>query len=192
MNIVIKKLDSSLLNDWLYYFDNVAFADNDEWAGCYCMCYHWTKELSKKKSWDCSKEDAPYNRKCAVRLIEKGIMQGYMAYHNDKVVGWCNANDKNAFDNVNFSLPESIGVERIKSVVCFNISPEFRRMGVASQLLERVCSDAKDDGYEYVEAYPFIHDENHAYHGPKSMYEKNGFVQCNKIEDCIVLRKSLI
>ena len=37
MNIEIKKLTADLLDDWLYFFDNTAFSDNDNWAGCYCM-----------------------------------------------------------------------------------------------------------------------------------------------------------
>lgn len=193
MNLEIKKLSVDLLEDWLYFFDNIAFTDNDEWAGCYCMCYHWNKSLNRKKEWDCSKADASYNRKCAIDFIRKGKMQGYLAYNNGKVVGWCNANDKKAYDNVNFDLPaEDSGKNRkVKSIVCFCISPEVRGNGIASQLLKKVCDEAASDGYDYVEAYPFHHDSNNAYHGPQSMYEKMGFQSCGSVNDCTVFRKIL-
>ena len=193
MTIEIRKLSVDLLDDWLYFFDHSAFSDNDEWAGCYCMCYHWSKALERKKGWDCSKSDAPYNRACAVRCIEKRTMQGYLAYCEGKVVGWCNANDKQAYSNVNFTLPwdKSEKGKKIKSVVCFCIAPDLRGKGIASRLLEKVCSDAASDGYEYVEAYPFHHNGNNAYHGPTAMYEKNGFMACGDANGCAIFRKYL-
>lgn len=193
MNLIIKRLTSELLEDWLRFFDGAAFEDNDEWAGCYCMCYHWSETLNREKAWDCSKEDGSYNRRCAVDLIQRGKMQGYMAYENGEVVGWCNANDKAAYDNVNFHLPsDGFGEgKKGKAVVCFCISPRNRGRGVASQLLERVCLDAAAEGYDYVEAYPFHHDINNAYHGPQSMYEKAGFEKCGDVNDCTIFRKIL-
>ncbi|MDE7223205.1 MAG: GNAT family N-acetyltransferase [Acetatifactor sp.] len=191
MNLEIKKLSADLLNDWLNFFDHYAFTDHDEWAGCYCMCYHWNEALSRKKGWDCAGADASYNRSCAIDFIQKGKMQGYLAYDHGRVVGWCNANDKAAYDNVNFDLPADDPGRRGKAVVCFCISPEFRGKGVASQLLEKVCSDAAAEGYDYVEAYPFHHDANYAYHGPHSMYVKQGFEKHGNVNDCTILRKRL-
>jgi ribosomal protein S18 acetylase RimI-like enzyme len=192
MEIEVKKLTNELVDDWLEYFDNTAFSDNDEWAGCYCMCYHWNEALQNKKEWDCSKSGAAYNRECAVELIKQGIMQGYLAYLDGKVVGWCNANDKQAYDSVNmdFSCEESEKGKSIKSIVCFCISPNFRGRGIASRLLDKVCLDAADGGYEYIEAYPFVNDE-YNFHGSKSMYEKNGFTVCGNENECIIVRKYL-
>ena len=193
MNIEIKKLSIDVLDDWLYFFDNTAFSDNDEWAGCYCMCYHWSEALNAEKRWDCSKSDAEYNRKYAVNFIKQGIMQGYLAYHDGKVVGWCNANDKHVYDSVNIDLSweDSEKGKKIKSIVCFCISPDLRGGGIASQLLEKVCLDAAVDGYEYVEAYPFNDGKNNDYHGSKSMYEKKGFTVYGNIKYCTVVRKCL-
>jgi len=47
VQISICKLTYELLDDWLSYFDKDAFSDNDEWCGCYCMCYHWDSKLQK-------------------------------------------------------------------------------------------------------------------------------------------------
>ena len=65
MEISICKLTADLLDDWLSYFDNDAFSDNDEWCGCYCMCYHWDSELEKKRGWDCV---IPVSKTFPVRL----------------------------------------------------------------------------------------------------------------------------
>jgi len=189
----IKKLSPDLLEDWLYFFDNVAFCDNGEWEGCYCMCYHWSEELNSHKSWNCSKADAPYNRKCAVDLISKGKMKGYLAYEDGKVIGWCNTNDKQAYDNVNFRLPRDSfdNTHRVKCIVCFCISPYTRGKGVATALLEKVCEDAAAEGYDCIEAYPFDNDKNNAYHGPRSMYEKHGFEKQEHLDGVTVFRKAL-
>jgi GNAT superfamily N-acetyltransferase len=193
MNIEIKRISPDLLDDWLYFFDNVAFCNDDEWSGCYCMCYHWTKELADKKSWNCSYADKPFNRECAIDFIKKGKMQGYLAFADGKVAGWCNANDKDAYDNVNFRPPrdETENGKKVKCVVCFCISPECRGKGVATSLLKQVCIDAKAQGYDMVEGYPFEHDENKGYHGPVAMYEKLGFVIHKKLYGCVIYRKEL-
>lgn len=193
MDLQIIKLSPALLDDWLAFFDHTAFTDNDEWSGCYCMCYHWNAALNRRKEWNCAAEDGPYNRKCAIDLIKKGKMQGYLAYDGGKVVGWCNANDKNAYDNVNFTLPfgDTSDTQKVKSIVCFCISPEARGKGVASQLLQRVCADAAAEGYAWVEAYPFCRDSYHSYHGPTAMYIKFGFERCGNVEECAIYRKIL-
>ncbi len=193
MEISVCKLTVELLNDWLTFFDNDAFTDNDEWCGCYCMCYHWNSELEKLRPWDCDRDCADFNRKQAIDFIKSGRMQGYLAYLDGKVVGWCNSNDKKAYDNVNFNFAEEIkdNGEKIKSIVCFAISPKYRGYGIATALLNYICEDAKNEGFDLIEAYPFAHNENYAYHGPLTMYEKNGFVCCDEIEDCVVCRKQI-
>ena len=193
MEISVCKLTHELLEDWLSYFDKDAFSDNDEWCGCYCMCYHWDRELENKRARNCDRDCAEFNRKQAIHFIKSGRMQGYLAYIDGKVVGWCNSNHKKSYHNVNFDFAEEVpdNGEKIKSIVCFSVSPGYRGYGVAAALLEYVCKDAKAEGFEFIDAYPFEHNENHAYHGPLTMYKKNGFEVCQQIEGCVVCRKIL-
>lgn len=193
MEITVCELTTELLDDWFCFFDNAAFEDNQEWCGCYCMCYHWTKQLNRERLWNCDKESASFNRARAIEFIKSGRMQGYLAYSDGKVVGWCNSNDKRAYENVNFNFAEEVpdNDEKIKAVVCFAVAPKYRGKGVARALLKYVCEDAESKGFEYVEAYPFEHNENHAYHGPTHLYKKNGFVIHSKVEGCWVVRKKL-
>ena len=74
------------------------------------------------------------------------------------------------------------GRGQVKAIVCFEIAPDYRGKGIASMLLERVCEDAKAEGFKYVEAYP-VKDGGYmgmAFTGPMHMYEKAGFVYRGK------------
>ena len=79
------------------------------------------------------------------------------------------------------------------SIVCFVIAPEYRGMGIATALLERVCADAKVEDFAAVEGYakvqkvPVYYD----YHGPVQLYEKAGFVEVARRDDRVVMRKTL-
>jgi GNAT superfamily N-acetyltransferase len=193
MSITIKKLDKNLLNDFLRYFDNIAFADHKEWSNCYCTYFHCDRNYVKL--WDEGKVEG--DRNYAIELIENGKMQGYMAYKDNNAVGWCNANDKTnlpylvdrteLWDINEYSL-------WIKSIVCFLIAPEMRGKGIATKLLEQACKDAEKDGYEYIEAYPRINENGvyMNYYGPYHMYEKNGFSLLRQFEQDCIVRKCLV
>ena len=75
----------------------------------------------------------------------------------------------------------------------FALAPEMRRKGIATMLLKRVCEDAKEDGYDYIEAYPnkvFVNTEDD-YMGPVKLYEKLGFMKCYEVDQRVVMRKKL-
>jgi ribosomal protein S18 acetylase RimI-like enzyme len=81
---------------------------------------------------------------------------------------------------------------QVKSIVCFEISPEYRGKGIATHLLNQVCADAHAEGYEYVEAYPSDQAQNSlAFTGPVRLYEKAGFTEFSRIGSTIVMRKKL-
>jgi GNAT superfamily N-acetyltransferase len=200
MEIEVKKLTVELLDDWLDYFDNIAFSDSDDWPGCYCMHFHWNEGLDRRNNWNETLEQVyrktgkADNRRRAIRLIKNGTMQGYLAYHAGKVVGWCNANDKRKYKTVLNNFFENTGnARKVKSIVCFCIASEMRNKGIATRLLEKVCADAAEEGYEYVEAYPYNNGQNNDFHGSLVMYEKTGFIRSGQyMDDCIIMRKNMI
>lgn len=79
-------------------------------------------------------------RKSAQSMVEQGKIQGYLAYDNEISVGWCSANDKKSYYLFGgFNLDELVldevkdsSTERVKSVVCFEIAPEYRGRGLAT------------------------------------------------------------
>ncbi len=40
--LIVKELMPSLRDDFLHFFDNIAFVDNPDWSDCYCSAYHFT------------------------------------------------------------------------------------------------------------------------------------------------------
>jgi len=82
---------------------------------------------------------------------------------------------------------------RIKSIFCFTINPDFKRRGIATRMLERVCLDAALDGFDFVEAYPRKGpvDENINFGGSIEFYIKNGFFIYCETDNILVMRKQL-
>jgi len=165
--MVIKELSCELVNDWFEFFDNRAFADHEEWRGCYCTAFYYPKPEEYSSPSNRRKEYARW-------LIETGRMCGYMAYENRKVIGWVNANSKEKYPRLMDVIDNK---EKILSIVCFLVEKEHRGKGIAKKLLGRVIKDAKEKGYLIIEAYPKkkAKSEYGSWNGPFGMYEELGF-----------------
>ena len=195
MNIEIRKLTPGLIEDYVDFFDNRAFADNREWSACYCTFFHFNEEY-KKSALQPGVDIHELNRNLARKLIQEGILQGYLAYVDGVVMGWCNANDKSAYETLSREKRPDLWEEEnknIKCTTCFTIAPEMRRRGISTALLKRVCEDAAKDGYEIVEAYPIkaFPEMNKNYHGPYALYEKCCVAVHKELEKETIMRKYL-
>ena len=186
MNITIKQLIPDLIEDFLFFFDNMVFTENPHWSLCYCFSFHFT---GTKEEW--TKEN---NRSSVIKFIDENKMKGYLAYDNGKPVGWCNANDRINYQSLMkyYDLagnPE----DKVCSIVCFLINPDYRRKGVAQKLLEQICADYKLSDYDYLEAYPGkgkLSCEGN-YKGPLNLYKKLDFIIYKEYENYYVVRKML-
>ncbi len=195
MNIEIKRLSSELIEDYLHFFDVTPHDDNIDEHKCYCVCW-----CSADHSVATDFSSRQKRRYLAEKYIKDGVIQGYLAYDGDRVVGWCNANTKSACLNCTSWLRFMQSVDtsndaglNVKSIFCFVIPPDMYRKGIASALLAQVCDDAKSDGFDIVEAYPkkvFINTTSD-FMGPRKMYEKAGFESCYEDGDRLVVRKKL-
>ncbi|MFX1303080.1 MAG: GNAT family N-acetyltransferase [Promethearchaeota archaeon] len=186
MDIVIKPLSPDLIDDFLYYFDNIAFSDNPDWATCYCQFYHFagTNKQFFKRS-------AEENRDQSKDLILAGKMNGLIAYLDEEPVGWCNINSKENFAKIPY---EERTNDKIASIICFIIAPSYRKQGIARQLLRYACSSSKDKGFNLIEAYPRTGEslsDAHSYRGPISLYTSEGFIIYKEFKDYYVMRKKL-
>ena len=185
--IQIEPVSAENVQDFLDFFDGLGFEDHPDWKICYCYSFHFT---GTGEEWNIPGR----NRECARDYIINCKMRGYLAYHDGKPVGWCNANDKNNYERFSIlpEIPESPD-KKVCSVVCFVISPEFRGRGIASGLLSRICEDYKKKGYDYVEAYPSNDNRKQSDHwqGPPAMYKKRGFVKVSEHKDFILMHKYL-
>jgi ribosomal protein S18 acetylase RimI-like enzyme len=187
MTVTVKPLVPERLDDFFHFFDRVAFIDNPEWASCYCYYFHIA---CSEAEW--AKRSGAENREKTREGVLSGTTAGYLAYLDESPVGWCNANDKRNYARLaaDKSLP-SDPREKVGSIVCFVIGPQYRRRGIARRLLEEACAGFEKKGYACSEAYPrrgASSDAQH-YHGPLSMYLKAGFKVHREFPDFLIVRK---
>ena len=200
MDIEIRKLTPELAEDYACFFDKTPHDDDVYEHKCYCVCW---ASADHSAGTDFSSREK--RRELAIRYINSGIIQGYLAYLDGQIVGWCNANTKSDclkcigwLRNMTFvNEMESSSDIKVKSIYCFTIAPDMKRKGIATKLLERVCEDAANEGYNFIEVYPNKHSDNisKGFMGPLELYKRNGFVICqdvkNQYNDIFVMRKSL-
>ena len=187
MPITIRKLTPDLAHDYACFFDVTPHDEGIDAHKCYCVC--WCSEDAEGKDFSTAEK----RRQIAIDYVEHGILQGYLAYKGDAIVGWCNANTKAdylkcvSWRRFMSYVPLDEGA-RVKSVFCFVIAPEKQRQGIATRLLERVCDDAARDGFDAVEAYPY---KTANFGGYTVMYQRLGFEVAAETENGLVMRKQL-
>lgn len=82
MNVKIRRLTPNLLEDFLCFFETDAHADNPGEDRCYCIC--WCSADHRVETDFSSPEK---RRDLAIQYINDGVLQGYLAYIGDRVVG---------------------------------------------------------------------------------------------------------
>ncbi len=208
--MIIKPLTKDNAADFFDFFDHRAFSDGSPYAPCYCNCFQLTPEevcngiSSRADALGGGMEGLKLALKeSAQGLIEKGMLGGYLAYENGLAIGWCNANDQQRYIRVGsfrpwerqegdcFIAPGEKG--KIKSLVCFEIAPEYRGKGIAKALLRRFLEDAKAEGFELAEVYPQVTEGFSPldFNGPIRMYRNAGFEEYTRYGKTIVMRKKL-
>jgi len=194
---IVKPLVPALGADFLRFFDHErgpAFSDNPEWAKCYCHFYQVPREI------DWASLSAEENRVAMQSRIEVGAMQGFLAYRDSEIVGWLNAQPRHL-------LPHCFGRLRIEPtplpcepfeaavIVCFVISPPWRKRGVARTLLAEALRSLASRGFKLVDAFPFKSGASELpadhYHGPLSLFLSEGFSILREEESMTVVRKLL-
>jgi len=193
-SISIKRLTPELNDDYLDFFDHRAFTDDNPNGPCYCTSANQDEEeirqmVSEFKTYGV-KETV---RRYAVEMLKQNRIQGYLAYDGDVSVGWCNAADMESYAGFVPEFARKNACGKTVSIVCFEIAPEYRGMGIASAFIDRVCSDAKSEGYAAVEGYAKLSDQRNDfdYQGPVRLYQKAGFTEAARENGLVIMRKVL-
>lgn len=195
MELEIRKLTPALAEEYAHFFDVTPHDVNIEEQKCYCVT--WRSDASYEADgnhWFPTREE---RREKAIRFVREGSLQGYLAFRDGEIVGWCNANGdcRRCVDYLRmfWPIPAEDAAVRVKSVFCFVIAPQMQRRGIATKLLEAVVRDAAAEGYDYVEAYAneVFSYEDHDFRGPVAMYEKCGFCCYAAQDGRVVMRKKL-
>lgn len=185
--IQIKRLTREMAEDFLRYFDEVAFTDHEEWNACYCLEGHMTQAENEALS------DKSARREKARQMIETGAMQGYLIYAGQEIIAWCSAGCKAGYRALSqeWFCTGDLRPEEIFVLYCMDVAPAWRGQGLARQLIDRVVADAREKGFTAVEVYPFGDvDFAWQYRGPKALYERMGFqVAANRGWICVMQKR---
>jgi ribosomal protein S18 acetylase RimI-like enzyme len=195
--IVITPLRPEQSGDFLRFFDHergVAFADNPQWAKCYCHYY----QVPKSIRW--ASLSAPQIRTAMLARIEVGEMEGFLAYDGGEVVGWVNAQPRHklphCFARLGISpTPLACAPFEAAAIVCFVIAPTQRRRGIARTLLRGAIDSLAARGFKLVDAFPFKSGDSARaadhYHGPLPIFLDAGFSVLSEHKNLTVVRKLL-
>ena len=191
---MIKPLTPELKADYLDFFDHRAFTDDNPNGPCYCTSPNQDEEIIQQMV----REFPLYGVKNTVRryaedMLNRNIIRGYLAYDGDLSVGWCNAADMDSYAGFVPEFARENACGKTVSIVCFEIAPEYRGMGIASALIGRVCMDAKANGYAAVEGYAMLSGrrDEFDFHGPLRLWEKAGFTEAARKDGQVIMRKVL-
>ena len=196
MNIEIRKLTPALVQDYTHFFDTTPHNNSGKNDKCYCItfCKDCVYDRGDLYWYPTPKE----RREHGIARVQNGEIHGYLAYCDGEIVGWCNAGDKNDYSEVinhmrsnNIPVDKCCPDEKIKFIFCFAIAPKVQRMGIASQLIEYICEDAKSQGFDFVESHTHNEFLRDGFRGTLKMYEKQGFQICAENNHNIIVRKSL-
>ncbi|MFA5290067.1 MAG: GNAT family N-acetyltransferase [Candidatus Izemoplasmatales bacterium] len=195
MAIEIRRLTPELVEDYIHFFDTTPHDTYVDEHKCYCVC--WCNDDYEGKDFS----TVEYRRKYAYQYVQGNNIQGYLAYEGDTVVGWCNAQARmDCLKSAGWRwLMDFVPLDpanehlKVKSIFCFVVAPGMKRKGIATGLLEQVCKDAKIEGFDVVEAYPYIEssDRSSDFSGHVAMYEKCGFTLILNTEKGPIMRKGL-
>ena len=196
-SISIQPLSPARADDYLRFFDHErgpAFADNPQWAKCYCHFYAVPRAI------DWPSLPGAANRIAMRARIAVGEMEGFLAYDGGEVVGWMNAQPRHklphCFDRMRIAVPDAgYPDHEAAAIVCFVIAPARRRSGVARALLTQGVAALAARGIRVVDAFPFKSGDSVAaadhYHGSPSMFVDAGFAILREDKDLTVMRKLL-
>ena len=192
--ITIRPLTSELKDDYLDFFDHRAFSDDNPNGPCYCTSPNQDEEQIQKMVSEFESFGVKETlRKYAVEMLDRNMIHGYLAYDGDQSIGWCNAADMESYTGFVPEFARKIACGKTMSIVCFEIAPEYRGMGIASAFIDRICADARSKGYVAVEGYPILLDQRNDfdYQGPYHLYQKAGFNEIARDNGQVVMRKAL-
>lgn len=162
------------LADWLAFFDGPAFADNPDWATCYCRVHHF--DGGGMDAWDAACANPGENRTAMVERIRAGQVDGLLAFRDGRPIGWVQFGPTSRFRMPNGRLEPA--EEGVASIVCFVVAPGHRRTGVARALLRGTVAELVRRGFRAVDARPRSDAQECAaeeFMGPLPLFLSEGF-----------------
>lgn len=179
MNLIIKSLWDCPSEDFTDFLERLDYGHAPHWSGCYCRFYHTTIDFDAWKS-----RKPQTNKQEALDAIKHHDMHGFLAFDDDRCIGWLNANDAQTYVRLNDHLPVFVKDKKVALTICFVIDPQYRNQKVATSLLREAIRYYQQLGYDGMLAAPIEADSDFAlkYRGTCGMYEKLGYKIIDKID----------
>ncbi len=98
----------------------------------------------RRKDFDAQRGEK--NKIAMKAIVDSGEIPGILAYHDGKPIAWCSL--------ARSRILKPVDEQAVWSVVCLFIEKSYRKMGVASLLLEADCDFAALRSAKIVEGYP--------------------------------------
>jgi GNAT superfamily N-acetyltransferase len=147
--------------------------------GCYCMYY---RASGKPAELETGESRSSRRRSAIAKLAEGETPPGLLGYKDGKAAGWVSLGPRGDFVRLaNSPTMRSIDASPVWSVICFVVPSEYRKQGIAHELLAAAVEFARERGATLLEAYPVDRDApdapNASWFGSSSMFAKAGFVE---------------
>jgi GNAT superfamily N-acetyltransferase len=145
--------------------------------GCWCMYYR----VSGKSDWTRPSDKQRRNSKDALKaLAAHDPPPGLIGYRGKTPVSWISLGPREDYAKLAKSpVMRPVDEQPVWSIVCFVVPSEFRRQGVAREMLAGAVRYAKKRGVKLLEAYPVDRSEPKAadasWFGSKRMFDEAGF-----------------
>ena len=165
MNITIRPVGKENWNDFEALFQSKR-------APGYCWCMAWRMTGEELKS-----NDSKSRKRYIEQRVEAAIPIGLLAYHEDEAIAWCSVAPRETYQR----LGGDESLERVWSIACFFVKQEFRDQGLVDRLIEGAKNYARQNGADYLEAYPVEPDSpSYRFMGFVKTFEKAGFTFVKK------------
>lgn len=145
--------------------------------GCWCMYYR----VSGKGGLTRPSSGQRQGAKEALRaLVDQDPPPGLLGYRGQTPVGWISLGPREDFAKLARSpVMKPVDDLPVWSIVCFVVPSEYRKQGVASELLAGAIAYARQHGVKLLEAYPVDKQQPDPaqanWFGSKRMYDEAGF-----------------
>ena len=145
--------------------------------GCWCMYYRVSGKGAYTRPGDTQRTRS---KEALKALITQDPPPGLLGYLGKIPVGWISLGPRESYAKLAKSpTMKPVDDQPVWSVVCFVVPSEYRKQGIARELLAGAVRYAARSGVRLLEAYPVDKREPSAtqapWFGSKSMFDEAGF-----------------
>ena len=169
-------LTTKVITPELWPMVECLFGPNGACGGCWCQAWR----IEKGEQWH--KIKGAVARRRLRQGIIAGSVHGILAFIGGRPVGWCTFGPRDSFPRLNRAPSlKCSDASMVWSVPCFFVARGYRRVGVATALLDHALRAMRRRRVAVVEGYPSKPDkegryiDTFAWTGTRSLFQRAGF-----------------